>query len=199
MRRCSVGTTALALGAAVMLGSACASLPGPAVPGPEQGSTTVFVETPAGSGLAYDVDECSGHLSVRSVAAPGDASPVNTGYVPATRTPGHGPLGVVVLARDPIPAGATIQARVVGVVRLRNGLSEDARLLMVPSETVDPASAGIRSVSGIDALELGRVEAFFSSNGYSFEGYGDGVEGRVLLDRARRAWDGDPTSACIPW
>jgi inorganic pyrophosphatase len=160
---------------------------------------TVVIETPAGSGIAYEVNECSRRLGVRTVAAGGHTFPVNAGYVPGTLDPRRGPLGVMVLVPDPIPAGATIRARVVGVVRLRNGRGEAPRLLMVPSETVDPASSGIRSVSGIDPLELEKVEAFFTANGYSFEGFGDDLEGRVLLDRARRAADGDPDAACVPW
>jgi inorganic pyrophosphatase len=190
---------ALGLGAAVTFGSACSALPGPVVPGPGSGIATVVIETPAGSGIAYEVNECSRRLGVRTVAAGGHTFPVNAGYVPGTLDPRRGPLGVMVLVPDPIPAGATIRARVVGVVRLRNGRGEAPRLLMVPSETVDPASSGIRSVSGIDPLELEKVEAFFTANGYSFEGFGDDLEGRVLLDRARRAADGDPDAACVPW
>lgn len=176
---------ALALMAA---GAAHADLPAQPVTAPEE--ALLQVEIPAGSFTKYEID-ADGHVHVDRFLSMPVAYPANYGSMPGTLAGDGDPLDALVLTRAPLHPGVLLRFRPVGVLRMVDGGKEDAKVIGVPADDVDPHYASVQELADLSAMELERIEAFFrlykqlpGSGRISpvrLRGFGDAAEARALV------------------
>lgn len=74
------------------------------------------VETPKGSRSKFDYDEDSGLFLLAGLLPEGMSFPLDFGFFPSTRAEDGDPLDVLVLHDEPIPVGALLTVRLLGVI-----------------------------------------------------------------------------------
>jgi len=90
-----------------------------ATPRAENGAVNVFVETPKDSRHKYDLDQ-SGLFSISIEMPEGQAFPFSFGFIPGTEVADGDCLDVILITTGSAPAGALIQARLIGVLKMEN-------------------------------------------------------------------------------
>lgn len=150
----------------------------------------LVVEIPAGSFTKYEIGE-DGHVHVDRFLSMPVAYPANYGSMPGTLAGDGDPLDALVLTRAPLHPGVLVRFRPIGVLRMIDGGEDDAKLIGVPADDVDPHYAGIREVGDLPAMERERIEAFFrvykdlpggpGDNPVRLHGFGSAAEARSLI------------------
>ncbi len=120
-----------------------------------------LVEIPAGSAVKYELHAGTGRMEVDRFLSMSMVYPANYGILPCTLAGDGDALDVLVLTREPVAAGALIQVRPIGLLRMIDGGDADDKILAVPLESVDPSFADVRSIEDASATQLARIEEFF--------------------------------------
>ena len=133
-------------------------------PQPESAPAEVYalVEIPAGSTTKYELDAATGHLLVDRFQSMPVVYPANYGTLPSTLAGDNDPLDVLVYTREPVVPGALILVRPIGILKMLDGGEQDDKLVAVPADAVDPTYAGVRDIGDLAAIELQRLQAFFT-------------------------------------
>lgn len=87
--------------------------------------------------------------------------PANYGVITQTLAGDGDNLDVLVYTRTPIQAGAIINVRPIGILKMIDDGEEDDKVIAVPTTDVDPTYADIKSVDDLPAIERERLEFFF--------------------------------------
>lgn len=152
------------------------------------GLTHVVIDTPKGSRNKIKLDEALGCFRLSRILPAGAVFPCNFGFVPSTRAEDGDALDVLVLMDEPLPTGALVAVRLLGVLQAtqrEGGRSErNDRLVGVPVTPVnEPSATDLKQVS---AQALKDIEHFLVSynraHGRTFE-----VTGRKGAKAAERA------------
>lgn len=188
-RSCVAGAVLLLAAAAADAGgrTSVLSVPQPATAPAE---ALLVVEIPAGSFTKYEIGD-DGQVYVDRFLSMPVVYPANYGSMPGTLAGDGDPLDALVLTRAPLLPGVLVRFRPVGVLRMIDGGENDAKLIGVPADDVDPHYAGVRDIGDLPALELERIEAFFrvykdlpggaAANPVRLDGFGDAAEARALI------------------
>ena len=171
---------------------ACASHPFHAAqPEGAPAEALLVVEIPAGGSIKYEID-AAGLLVVDRFLSMPVAYPANYGSMPRTLAGDGDPLDALVLTRAPLHPGALVRFRPVGVLRMHDRGEEDAKIIGVPVDGVDPTWAAVATIADLPAAERERIEAFFrvykdlpaGSSQVRLAGWGDAAEARAVIARA---------------
>jgi inorganic pyrophosphatase len=74
------------------------------------------IETPKGCRSKFDYDTESGLFLLAGLVPEGMTFPLNFGFIPSTKADDGDPLDVMVLHDEPIPVGALVKIRLLGVI-----------------------------------------------------------------------------------
>ena len=160
----------------------------PAVTGSR--SVHVVVEIPAGTSEKWEVTADGRHLAIERVDGRRRRIrylpyPTNYGFIPATRsdptTGGDGDPIDVILIGPARPCGALVQARVVGMLRLRDDGERDDKILAVSPDAPVDASGGVAGLRNRYPGMLQILETWFTH----YEGPGNESRG---IAGASEAW-----------
>lgn len=148
------------------------------------------VEIPAGGFTKYEIGD-DGRVHVDRFLSMPVAYPANYGSMPGTLAGDGDPLDALVLTRAPLHPGVLVRFRPIGVLRMIDGGEDDAKIIGVPADDVDPHYAGIRDVADLPSMERQRIEAFFrvykdlpggaGANPVRLRGFGNAAEARTLI------------------
>lgn len=154
----------------------------------------VFVETPKGSPHKYDLDE-SGLFRIAIELPEGQCFPFSFGFAPNTKADDGDPLDIILLTAGTVPAGALIEARLIGVLKMEN--DEDGK--MARNDRVVAVANMSRVYKNIESLSNTRegfawdIELFFENYNrmidrpFKIVGRGDKEEAYRMLERAEQA------------
>ncbi|MGB8930138.1 MAG: inorganic diphosphatase [Anaeromyxobacteraceae bacterium] len=117
------------------------------------------IEIPTGSKVKYELDKRSGLLLVDRILFSAVHYPANYGFVPRTFCGDGDPLDILVLCQEPIVPLAIMQAKLIGVMQMRDDKGEDDKLIAVHVD--DPAYAGFSDISGLPPHRLRELQRFF--------------------------------------
>lgn len=120
------------------------------------------IEIPAGGSIKYEIDADNGALFVDRFMSMPVAYPGNYGSIPRSRGEDGDPVDVLVLTRQPIQPGALILVRAIGIMHMLDDGEVDDKIVAVPTSDIDPSYDEITDVSDLPAMELLRIEQFFS-------------------------------------
>lgn len=152
-----------------------------------QDTVTVVIETPKGSANKYAYDPAIAAFRLKAALPAGTVFPFDFGFVPSTRGEDGDPLDVLVFLDSPAPTGCVIEARLIGVIAVRQ--EEDGawiandRILAVAAAS--QASADLRTIEDLRPHLVEEIEAFFRHY-VGLQGRRIEIAGRGGPDRAHQ-------------
>jgi inorganic pyrophosphatase len=127
----------------------------------EASVVNVIVEIPKGRRSKFEVDKVTGLIKLDRYLYSSAVYPGDYGFIPQTLAEDHDPLDALVMVNEPTFSGCLIEARVVGIFRMRDRGENDFKVLGVPNK--DPLFSHIRKLEDVPAHFLREVEFFFST------------------------------------
>ena len=118
-----------------------------------------IIEIPTGSKVKYELDKKSGLLLVDRVLFSAVHYPANYGFVPRTYCDDGDPIDILVLCQEPIQPLAIMQAKLIGVMKMRDDKGEDDKLIAVHAD--DPNYSDYSDVSELPPHRLRELQRFF--------------------------------------
>jgi inorganic pyrophosphatase len=119
----------------------------------------VVIEIPRGSMNKYELDKVTGLLRLDRVLYSAVHYPADYGFIPRTYCADGDPLDVLVLGQEPVHPLTIVEARAVGVMRMRDEKGVDDKIVAVSVR--DPSYAGYRDKSQLPPHVLRQVRRFF--------------------------------------
>jgi inorganic pyrophosphatase len=119
----------------------------------------VVIEVPKGSKNKYELDKETGLLRLDRVLYSAVHYPADYGFIPRTYCDDGDPLDVLVLGQEPVYPLTIVQARAIGVIRMRDEKGVDDKIVAV--SVSDPAFAEYTDKSQLPAHQLRELRRFF--------------------------------------
>jgi len=130
-------------------------------PGPDVPQVIyVIVEIPKRSRNKFEYDKRAGFLQLDRVLYSSLHYPGDYGFIPRSHYDDGDPLDVLVMTNEPTFPGCVIEARPVGIFRMRDRGVADDKILAVPA--TDPLFEGMRELEDVQPHFLQEVSHFFS-------------------------------------
>jgi inorganic pyrophosphatase len=151
-----------------------------------------LIEIPVGSRNKYEYDPRRGRIRLDRVLYASVHYPTDYGLIPDTLASDGDPLDILVLAEEPVFPGCLVQARVIGVLHMRDQGEDDFKIVAV--EHNDPRLSPINALGDVAPHLLKEIETFFNTykdlEGKETEirGWRDREDALRLIDEGRRAY-----------
>jgi inorganic pyrophosphatase len=117
------------------------------------------IEIPKGSTNKYEVDQKTGILKLDRVLYSPLFYPYDYGYIPQTHYVDGDPLDALVLLSHPTFPGCVVEAKAIGVLKMRDEKGSDEKILCVA--TKDPRFNNRKSINDLNEHTLKEVIHFF--------------------------------------
>lgn len=122
-------------------------------------SFPVVIEIPKGSKNKYELDKETGLLRLDRVLHSAVYYPADYGFIPRTFCDDGDPLDALVLSQEPVYPLTIVEARAIGVMRMRDEKGIDDKIVAVSVR--DPAFVDYHDKSELPAHLLREVRRFF--------------------------------------
>jgi len=119
----------------------------------------VIIEIPKGSTNKYELDKETGLLKLDRALYSAVYYPADYGFIPRTFCDDGDPLDVLVLGQEPVHPLTIVDARAIGVMRMRDEKGTDDKIVAVSVR--DPAFAGYTHQDQLPSHVLVQVRRFF--------------------------------------
>jgi len=119
----------------------------------------VVIEIPKGSKNKYELDKETGLLRLDRVLHSAVYYPADYGFIPRTYCEDGDPLDALVLSQEPVYPLTVVEARAVGVMRMRDEKGVDDKVVAVSVR--DPAFADYHDKAQLPPHVLREVRRFF--------------------------------------
>ena len=119
----------------------------------------VVIEIPKGSKNKYELDKETGFLRLDRVLHSAVYYPADYGFIPRTFCDDGDPLDALVLSQEPVYPLTIVEARAIGVMRMRDEKGIDDKVVAVSVR--DPAFADYRDKGELPTHVLREVRRFF--------------------------------------
>src|SRR3954449_3621521 len=120
-----------------------------------------IVEIPRGRRSKFEVDKVTGLIKLDRYLYSSAVYPGDYGFIPQTLAEDTDPSDILVMVNEPTFSGCLIEARIVGIFKMRDKGQNDFKLLAVPNK--DPLFADIKRLEDVPHHFLREVEHFFST------------------------------------
>jgi inorganic pyrophosphatase len=160
----------------------------------EQSVANMIVEIPKGRRTKFEVDKQTGLIKMDRYLYSSAVYPGDYGFIPQTLADDQDPLDILVMVNEPTFSGCLIEARVVGMFKMRDKGQNDYKVLSVPNK--DPLFDAMRKLEDVPKHFLREVEHFFNTykqlEGVQIESIGwasheeGAVEVRSCIERFRK-------------
>jgi len=118
-----------------------------------------IIEIPKGRRSKFEVDKATGLFRLDRYLYASSMYPGDYGFIPQTLAEDGDPLDVLVMVNEPTFTGCLIEARIVGLFRMRDRGQNDFKVLGVPH--TDPLFNEVKALADVPAHYLREVEHFF--------------------------------------
>ena len=119
----------------------------------------VVIEIPKGSTNKYELDKETGLLRLDRVLYSAVYYPADYGFIPRTYCDDGDPLDVLVLGQEPVYPLTIVEARAIGVMRMRDEKGVDDKIVAVSVR--DPSYSDYTDQAQLPAHMLRQVKRFF--------------------------------------
>jgi inorganic pyrophosphatase len=119
----------------------------------------VIIEIPKGSTNKYELDKATGLLRLDRVLYSAVHYPADYGFIPRTYCDDGDPLDVLVLGNEPVYPLTIVEARAIGVMRMRDEKGVDDKIVAVSVR--DPSFADYTDKTQLPPHVLRQVQQFF--------------------------------------
>lgn len=117
------------------------------------------IEIPKGSTNKYELDKETGLLRLDRVLYSAVYYPADYGFIPRTFCADGDPLDVLVLGQEPVFPLTIVEARAIGVMRMRDEKGGDDKIIAVSVR--DPAYADYADIKQLPPHVMRQVQRFF--------------------------------------
>ena len=124
-----------------------------------ENSFPVVIEVPSGSKNKYELDKTTGFLRLDRVLYSSVHYPANYGFIPRTYCEDGDPLDALVLGQEPVHPLTIVEARAIGVMRMRDDKGTDDKIIAVSVH--DPAVCDYHDHKQLPEHTLREVKRFF--------------------------------------
>jgi inorganic pyrophosphatase len=146
----------------------------------EPNKVNVLITSEKDSRDFCEYDENSEAFILRKVLT--DSFPYFYGFIPKTHHTDGEPLDVLVLTDEPIKQGVMIQARPIGLIRLRGKIQDD---ILIAILLTDKKFEKIQDLLSIDENEIERLKSFLAElKGKEFENIFGPVHARKAVEHS---------------
>ena len=122
----------------------------------------VIIEIPKNSRIKYEKDEVTGKIRCDRYLKTPFNYPYNYGYVPNTLAPDGDPLDAIVLCDYSLIPGCTVDCKVLGGIETSDEKGLDDKIILVPSDGIDPRSIYYNSIDDFKQSKLDEIKYFLS-------------------------------------
>jgi inorganic pyrophosphatase len=140
----------------------------------------VIIEIPKGQRNKYEMDHTTGRIRLDRMLFTSTRYPADYGFIEDTLADDGDPLDALVLLEEPTFPGCVIDARVIGMFRMRDEKGGDDKVLCVPAH--DPRMEHLRDIHHVSEFERLEIQHFFEV--YKQLEPGKSVEAANWVDRA---------------
>jgi inorganic pyrophosphatase len=119
----------------------------------------VIIEIPKGSNNKYEFDLESNSIKLDRVLSTEMTYPADYGFIPNTLADDGDPLDVLVLISNSTFPGCIIEARPIGVLKMRDQNGEDYKIISVANK--DPYYNDIKKLEDLPKAFLEKIKVFF--------------------------------------
>src|SRR5919106_1135498 len=119
----------------------------------------VVIEVPEGSKNKYELDKETGFLRLDRTLYSAVHYPANYGFIPRTFCDDGDPLDALVLGQEPVHPLTIVEARAIGLMRMRDEKGIDDKIVAVSVH--DPAFAHFSDKAQIPTHTLREIRRFF--------------------------------------
>jgi inorganic pyrophosphatase len=152
----------------------------------------VIIEVPiGGEPIKYEMNKAAGTLVVDRFLYTPMRYPGNYGFVPHTLSDDGDPIDVLVANTRPIVAGAVINVRPVGVLKMEDDGGGDEKIIAVPSPKLTQRYVAVKNYTDLPRITLEQIQHFFEhykdlepGKWVKLLGWGDAAEARALITAA---------------
>src|SRR5262249_41894427 len=127
----------------------------------EPGVVNVIVEIPRGRRTKFELCKKTGLIRMDRYLYSSSVYPGDYGFVPQTLAEDGHPLDALAMLSGPTFSGCLLEARVVGMFRLRDRGQNDYKVLGVPNR--DPLFREVAKLADLPSAFLREVEHFFAT------------------------------------
>jgi inorganic pyrophosphatase len=120
-----------------------------------------IIEIPKGRRSKFEVDKTTGLMRLDRYLYSSSHYPGDYGFIPQTKAEDNDPLDILVMVNEPTFSGCLIQARVVGLFKMKDRGANDYKVLGVPDS--DPLFGEFRDLDDVPHHFLREVEHFFGT------------------------------------
>ena len=122
----------------------------------------VIIEVPiGGEPIKYELDKAAGTLVVDRFLYTPMRYPGNYGFVPHTLSDDGDPIDVLVANTRPIVAGAVINVRPVGVLKMKDEAGGDEKVIAVPMPKLTKRYEYVVNYTDLPEITLQQIQHFF--------------------------------------
>jgi len=154
----------------------------------------VVIEIPMGSRNKYEIDRKTGFLKLDRIIHSPFHYPTDYGFIPQTWANDNDPLDAMVLTHHPVVPLCIVEAKPIGLLRMKDEKGVDNKILCVP--TGDPRFEKVKNIKGLPPHWLKEIAHFFErykeleEGKYSeIIGWFDAEEAKKCIDEAMRKYD----------
>ena len=119
----------------------------------------VIIEIPKGSKNKYELDKETGLLRLDRVLYSAVYYPADYGFIPRTYCDDGDPLDALVLGQEPVYPLTVVEARAIGVMRMRDEKGIDDKIVAISVR--DPSFADYTHVNQLPGHVMRQVRRFF--------------------------------------
>lgn len=123
----------------------------------------VFIEVPLDSRVKYEFDKENEVIVVDRFLFFDKGYPANYGFIPNTLSGDGDPVDVLVLAPLPVAPGTVMVAKVIGMLETEDESGQDAKLVAVPPEKVNPEFGKYNDISELPEEVTEKIRFFFEN------------------------------------
>lgn len=127
----------------------------------EPNVANMIVEIPKGRRTKFEIDKNTGLIKMDRYLYSSSVYPGDYGFIPQTLAEDGDPSDILVMVNEPTFSGCLIEARVIGLFKMKDKGQNDFKLLAVPNR--DPLFDAIRDLQDVPKHFLREVEHFFST------------------------------------
>jgi inorganic pyrophosphatase len=131
--------------------------PGTDIPG----VVNMIVEIPKGRRSKFELDKETGLIRLDRYLYSSSVYPGDYGFIPQSLAEDNDPLDMLVMVNEPTFSGCLIEARIVGMFRMKDKGVNDYKVLGVPNS--DPLFGHIKTLEDVPPHYLREVEHFFGT------------------------------------
>src|SRR6201997_5119880 len=122
----------------------------------------VVIEVPiGGEPIKYEMDKAAGTLVVDRFLHTPMRYPGNYGFIPHTLSDDGDPIDVLIANTRPIVAGAVINGRPIGVLKMQDAGGGDEKIIAVPSPRIPRRYLDVHDYADLPAITLEQIRHFF--------------------------------------